>query len=86
MKFEIYTGKEAQATATEYGLGERVVLKLTDNLESCQVDVFDNFFTSLPMMEELVKRGIYDIGTVRPSRRGLPPMLKAKSKLDRGKH
>ena len=89
LKFEIYTGKQADADATPdaYGLGERVVLNLVDNLDqSVQVVAFDNFFTTVRLMEELLKRGFHAIGTVRPCRRGLPPMLKEKSKLDRGQH
>ena len=86
LKFEIYTGKQADADATpgDYGLGERVVLNLVDNLDqSIQVIAFDNFFTTITLMEELLRKGFHAIGT---SHRGLPPMLKEKSKLDRGQH
>jgi len=63
------------------------VLNLVDNLDqSVQVIAFDNFFTTVTLMEELLRRGFHAIGTVRPSRRGLPPMLKEKSKLNRGQH
>ena len=75
LNFEIYTGKQADADATpdDYGLGERVVLNLVDNLDqSVQVNAFDNFFTTVRLMEELLRRGFHAIGTVRPSRRGLP--------------
>jgi len=68
-------------------LGEHVVLKLADCLDqSCQIVAFDNFFTTVTLMEELFSRGFHAIGTVRPTRRGLPPMLKEKSKLERGQH
>lgn len=70
MKFSIYTGKDNQdARAPEVGLGESVVLKLISNINpSCQLVEFDNFFTTVNLMHELNKRGLYDIGTVRSSR------------------
>ena len=88
MRFSIYTGKANQdARAPEVGLGESVVLRLISNINpSCQLVAFDNFFTTVNLMYELNKRGLYAIGTVRPSRRGIPCVIKQKEKLDRGEH
>ena len=87
LQFEIYTGKEIEPSPDNFGLGERVVLKLAECLDqSCEIVAFDNFFTTVTVMEELLSRGFHAVGTVRPTRRGLPPMLKEKSKLERGQH
>jgi len=37
-------------------------------------------------MNELLKRGLYAVGTVCPSRRGLRSVMKEKTKMDRGEH
>nr|CAH7733294.1 unnamed protein product [Callosobruchus chinensis] len=72
-KFDIYTGKSADAEKGSYGLGEKVVIKLTSSLKNqkCLV-AFDNFFTSVPLMEKLLNDGIFAVGTVRTNRRNLP--------------
>ena len=37
---------------------------------------FDNFFTSVKLLEDLDKDGIYVCGTARIDRKGFPPSLK----------
>ena len=88
MKFSIYTGKANQyARAPEVGLGESVVLKLISNINpSRQLVAFDNFFTTVNLMHELNKRGLFAIGTVRQSSQGIPCVIKKKEKMDRGEH
>lgn len=84
-KFEIYTGKEKDSVNVLEGLGERVVLKLTEKLEGrkCLV-AFDNFFTSVPLLERLYEKDIYSVGTIRKDRANLPEMMKTNDKLRRG--
>ena len=73
-KFKVYTGKQE---AREVGLGEHVVKTLTRGLEKKNHHVFfDNFFTSVNLLEDLEKDGIYGCGTVRRHRKGLPSELK----------
>ena len=68
------TGKQE---AREVGLGEHVVKSLTKGLEKKHHHVFfDNFFTSVNLLEDLEKDGVYGCGTVQRDRRGLPPELK----------
>ena len=57
----------------EHGLGEAVVLKLTEKIEhiGCQVYV-DNFFNSPSLQIILLQKGIYCAGTVRTNRKLLP--------------
>ena len=38
---------------------------------------FDNFFTSVQLLEQLEEDGIYSYGTAWKDRRGFPPALKA---------
>lgn len=84
-KFQIYSGKEKKSSDSEKGLGERVVLKLTEDLEgrNCLV-AFDNFFTSVSLLEKLYEKQIYSVGTVRKDRAEIPEMMKRKDKLQRG--
>lgn len=84
-KFDIYTGKSLDTETSNYGLGERVVINLTASLKNknCLV-AFDNFFTSVELMEKLLQDGIFALGTVRTNRKNLPDIYKNKTKLQRG--
>ncbi|CAH1962173.1 unnamed protein product [Acanthoscelides obtectus] len=84
-KFYIYTSKTSDSEKQNYGLGERVVINLTSSLKNknCMV-AFDNSFTSVNLMETLLKDGIYALGTVRSNRKNLPDTYKDKTKLQRG--
>lgn len=71
---QVYTGKEKSA---EKGLGARVVKDLTTPLKQKYHHVyFDNFFTSVKLLEDLEKDGLYACGTARSDRVGFPPQLK----------
>ena len=74
-KFDVYTGKTGENP--EKGLGATVVKKLTNELKNKKYHVyFDNFFTSVSLLEDLVKDKIYACGTVRANRKGFPNELK----------
>ncbi len=54
-----------------------MVKTLTNGLEKKNHHVFfDNFFTSVKLLKDMEKDGIYGCGTVRRDRKGLPPQLK----------
>ena len=73
-KFQIYSGKEG---SREVDLGARVVKTLTDHLHGKFHHIFfDNFFTSLKLLQDLGDNGLYGCGTVRKHRIGFPPTLK----------
>jgi hypothetical protein len=81
--FEIYCGKNLEAeirmegTRVDGSSAYGVVMKLLSGLEERgHCVVMDNFFCSIPLFEDLVKKGIYAIGTVRSNRIGLPSHLK----------
>ncbi|XP_047998799.1 chimeric ERCC6-PGBD3 protein-like [Leguminivora glycinivorella] len=76
-EFQIYTGKVD--STTEENLGARVILDLSESLPRHTLVAFDNFFTSLPLLEILYEREIYAVGTIRTNRKGLPDLLTGKN-------
>ncbi|XP_049772937.1 uncharacterized protein LOC126161239 [Schistocerca cancellata] len=81
IQFDIYTGKSNDG-CTENSLGERVVISLTQDLKySNSLVAFDNFFTTVNLMQMLLNNGIYFIVTVRANRKGLPSMMKDKCRV-----
>ncbi|XP_046981064.1 piggyBac transposable element-derived protein 4-like [Schistocerca americana] len=84
INFDIYTGKRDTNDTSEFTLGEEVVLTLTKAMDgSKRLVAFDNYFTTVRIIEELQSHGLYGIGTVHPNRKDLPDMLKTNSKLSR---
>ncbi|XP_062531825.1 piggyBac transposable element-derived protein 4-like [Bombyx mori] len=67
----VYTGKDEEKSGA--GHGYDVVMKLTKNLlEEGRTLIADNFYTSVPLAEELLKKKTFMCGTLRTNRRGLP--------------
>jgi hypothetical protein len=67
---KMYVGKKSCA---EVGLGENVVLHLTQCLSGTGCCIFmDNFFTSPHLLQLLHCHGLQGTGTVRQNRKGLP--------------
>ncbi|KAK2720891.1 hypothetical protein QYM36_004694 [Artemia franciscana] len=72
LSFEIYQGKKTNM-AEEYksfGLGAGMVLNLAGRLQLVEFTklYFDNFFTSLALLERLSEMGLYGTGTIRSNR------------------
>ena len=75
LKFEIYTG--AHEGTREKGLSYRVVMELMEPFQGKGHCLFiDNFYTGPKLLLDLLERGAYSAGTVRPNRKGFPPDLK----------
>lgn len=75
LKFEIYTG--AHEGTREKGLSYRVVMELMEPFQGKGHCLFiDNFYTGPKLLLDLLERGTYSAGTVRPNRKGFPPDLK----------
>lgn len=70
---QIYTGKPLDRSR-EVNQGMRVTLQLTEGLKGHTVTC-DNFFTSFPLAEELLKRKMALVGTIRSNKRELPLKL-----------
>ncbi|XP_067253162.1 piggyBac transposable element-derived protein 4-like [Chanodichthys erythropterus] len=73
---QIYTGKAADRKP-EKNQGMRVVLDMTSGLQGHTITC-DNFFTSYALGEELLRRKMSMIGTVRSNKPELPPALLSK--------
>ena len=72
--FSVYTGKEG--SKSEVGLCSKVVKKLTTGLKGLYYHVyFDNYFTSLSLIVDLLKDGIYACGVARKDRKYFPKQL-----------
>lgn len=82
--FEIYQGKSTGIgdQHKHLGLGGSVVMRLCENVpQGCGYKAyFDNFFTSLPLIRELLGRKIYAVGTIRANRLHKCP-LKSEAEL-----
>ena len=77
----MHTGKSDSA---ESGLGKRVVLDLARRLEGKKYHLyFDNFFSSVSLLDELLGKGLYARGTARPNYRHFPDALKMGGKSQR---
>lgn len=81
-QFDLYTGRKMD---TEYGLGESVVVMLSNSLEQlcCQIFI-DNFFNSPLLQVRMLQKKIYLCGTVRVDRKFMPKNLKTDKELKRG--
>jgi hypothetical protein len=87
MKFDVYQGKDEalEEEFKDYGLGERVVLKITKDLwNKNRIIFFDNYYTSLPLLEFLKTQNTLACGTIRGNRKGLPSNMECDKALKRG--
>jgi len=74
IQLEPYQG--AGVTQSALGLGGSVVVKLVNTLPSDKyILYFDNFFTSLPLLEQLATNSICATGTVRVNRVDKCPVM-----------
>ena len=73
--FDVYLGK---STATSgFGLAYDVVMNLVKSIVNQGYHLFfDNFYTSVQLMRDLVGKGIRACGTIITNRKGFPPQLK----------
>ena len=74
--FDLYLGKMEK---TDFGLGETVVLDLSQKLQNTHCRLYiDNFFNSGTLVESLFNRRIYCLGTVRSDRKNMAIIKKDK--------
>lgn len=84
----VYTGKaESQRNCEQrklLGLGGDVVMSLLQNVKEKNHKLFfDNFFSSIPLLEMLRSRDVLACGTIRSSRKDFPQLIDDKA-LKRG--
>lgn len=81
LNFELYCGKKDGMKRSENGLGHDVVIHMAKSLQNPGHEIyFDRFFTSIPLMLNLMKMGHYSCGTLMNNRKHLPLDI-TKSKL-----
>ena len=82
LQFQVYTGKVGNSVETN--LGYCVVFDLlADYLKKGHHVHFDNFYTSVKLVEDLVCQKTFSCGTIRCDRKGLPSEFKG-GKLKKG--
>ncbi|XP_034089798.1 piggyBac transposable element-derived protein 3-like isoform X2 [Gymnodraco acuticeps] len=72
-RLQVYTG-QAAGSGPEVNQGMRVVLEMTEGLQG-HIITCDNVFTSFALAEELLRRKLALVGTIRPNKPELPPIL-----------
>lgn len=83
----LYQGAKTGNTVPEVGVGGSVVLDLINKLPEKEFSVFfDNFFTSITLLEKLKEKGLKGTGTIRSNRIEKAPLIDQKllSKQPRG--
>jgi hypothetical protein len=82
--YQIYLGKE-ETSGKETPLGERIVFDLISGHNFQEKHLyFDNFFTSVRLLEKLELQNIKACGTIRPDRAGIQSDFAKKNKMKRG--
>lgn len=77
----VYTGK-GSIPKSKNGVGYVVVMNLVGQYLNCGRRIYlDNYFTSIPLAEELLQNKTYMVGTIRANRKRLPSEFMAQ-KLD----
>ncbi|XP_030753599.1 piggyBac transposable element-derived protein 2-like [Sitophilus oryzae] len=68
--FDTYCGKNSEKKGQSLGLGADVVISLLEHLDNPadHIVYFDNFFTTLRLMNQLTAKGIRATGTIRENR------------------
>lgn len=87
--FILYQGSTTEISKElldRFGLGASVVLHLAKNIPEESYLYFDNYFSTYLLFEELYKKKIYSVGTIRIDRFQKPPFTVDKqfTKKDRG--
>ncbi|KAG5868230.1 hypothetical protein JTB14_014176 [Gonioctena quinquepunctata] len=78
-KCQIYTGRTEEQRPAGLGIGETVVLTLTEGLLNEGRTLYtDNFYTSCPLAKILLTKSTHLVGTLRRSRKHLPKDVKTK--------
>ncbi|KAK0153615.1 PiggyBac transposable element-derived protein 4 [Merluccius polli] len=76
--FQVYTGRDGR---TEKGLAHRVVMDLVKPYYGSHLFVvMDNFYSGVPLFEDLKAHGVDACGTIRANRKGIPPKPQAMAK------
>ena len=73
--YQVYTGKDGDTATSD--LGGAVVRKLSQEISHKNHHLYyDNYFTSVPLMEDLLRKKIYFCATFRRDRKHIPEELR----------
>lgn len=89
LKFKVYHGKEELINPEfeHYGLGERIVLELTKSVWNEYREIyFDNYFSSVALLQKLKVERTLACGTIRTNRKELPMEMMPDKEMTRGVH
>lgn len=78
--FEIYKGAKTMFENTSLGLGPSVVLFLSKTIPSGSCVYHDRYFTTVPLVEEMMRRNLHSTGTIMMNR--IPGRAALKFKKD----
>ena len=83
--FNVYTGASATGER-ETSLGEKVILSLSESIQGRHHQLYyDNYFSSIGLLEKLLAEGTYACGTIRSNRKNFPSAISMEAKsLERG--
>ena len=81
--FDVYTGATGER---ETPLGEKVVLTLSESIKGRHHQLYyDNYFSSISLLEKLLSQGTYACGTIRTNRKNFPSEISEEARrLSRG--
>ena len=87
-KFDVYQGRNTMQKDYNFpacfGLGEPVVAHFTSDLLQKNHVNFDNYFSSVPLMEYLKIRNVFACATIRSNRKYLPNNLTTEKVMNWG--
>ena len=84
--FDVYAGKNAGQEVSPNGLGYDVVMRLVSSLMNQGYHLyFDNYYTSVQLVQDLFKMEILACGTASENRRGFPQSMKNGKQWAKGK-
>lgn len=76
---KVYTGRQP-GDEVQKNLGEKIVKELCSALRHTGRNItMDNFFTTIPLAQELLESGLTIVGTLRQNKPDIPAVMKASS-------
>lgn len=68
LDFETYMGKNTFTQVEQMGISGNAVLRLTDTLPKGSLVYFDQYFTTISLVDALKERGLLGTGTIQKNR------------------
>ena len=78
----MYTWKDPSVDCGTRSLGQQVVICATEHIPAGRNVTTDNFFTSLPLIRELLRRNLTLLGTIRSHRRETPKEVRKPENIE----